>query len=128
MHTFVILIILEQHLVSSSTILRWFHKIWSRSDIKELLHLVIAFLNLVIENRSHYTCQHNGILLSNCVSMGLSWAKLYNWYRACHRLLNSLYRQILNSIAFIAGSFCFLTQFIRFYSFYQTTQFLEFYY
>jgi len=106
---------LEQHLVLFNTSLRWFYKTWSRPRVDKLLHLLIASLSSVLENKGHSTCWHEGISLRSCESIDLSKAELYDWYRACHRSFNLLHGRLLNLMVSMAGSLYFLTQFIKFH-------------
>jgi len=84
-------------------------------ETDKLLHLLMALINLALENRDHLDCLHKGILSRNWKLISLSWAELKNWWRAFYRSSNLLYGCPLNLMAFVAGNFCFLTQFIRFH-------------
>ena len=77
--------------------------------------MLITSINLALENRGYPDCWYKGILSRSRKLIGLSWAKLKNWWRAYHRFSNLLHRCLLNLMAFVAGNFCFLTKFIIFY-------------
>jgi len=80
--------------------------------VKELLHLMIELLNSSSENGIYFVTNLFGISSNK---YGLIWqfcTKLNNEWKACWRSSSSRQGQPLYWIALIAGSLCFLTQFM----------------
>ena len=82
----------------------------------ELLHLSIAIINFFQEKEFHNEYCLDGSFSNNDLFTCQLWAELNVWWSTFQRFSISIYSCPLNWIALIASHFCFLIQFIRFYS------------
>ena len=105
--------ILSKHLSSLMTSLRYFHEILFGLGEYELLHLLIAIVNSFLERKFHDEyCLNRSSSNKNLFTCQL-WAKLNVWWSTFQRSSILIHKHLLNWIASMAGSFYFLTQFIR---------------
>ena len=115
-HILVIPINFLKYAASSTILLKCFYNNLSGSGVDKLLHFVIALINSSSENKLYFVTFLLGISSSKSESIWWFCTILKDRWRACHKLLSSIYSQPLYWIASIAGSLCFLTQSISFYS------------
>ena len=80
--------------------------------IKALLHLLMKLLNSSLENGFQWVTDLFGISSKIFVLTWQFCAKLNDVWRACYRLFSSKQSCLLYLIALMAGSLCFLTQFM----------------
>ena len=112
----VMLMMLSKHLSFLTTSLRCFYEILSGLGADELLHLSIAIINFFQEKEFHNEYCLDGSFSNNDLFTCQLWAELNVWWSTFQRFSISIYSCPLNWIALIASHFCFLIQFIRFYS------------
>ena len=105
---------LFKHISSLTIVLRCFQDILSRLNMNELLYLAIVLLNSLVEKKAYTITSLDRISFS---ILGLTYqfcAELNDWWSACYRSSSSKHGCLLYHKASIAGSFCFLTQFMSF--------------
>jgi len=108
---------LLRYLLSLTTALRYSQKMWSGPEVDKLLHLLIADLNSSLEKGGYVMIGFDGSLSKKSRLICQFCFELYIWCNACQRSLISMHGYLLKWIASIAGSLCFLTQFMRFQGF-----------
>ena len=82
------------------------------SGADELLHFSIVSINSCLENKFHSFADFLEISSRIWISTSHIWAELKELYRAFQRSSSSIHGHSSYWIALIAGSLCFLTQFI----------------
>jgi len=75
-HTLAILMIFFKHPVSLTTTLRCFHKTLLGLEVDELLHLLMAFVNISFEKRDHAKRSFDEISSKIFVLICQFWAEL----------------------------------------------------
>ena len=93
----------------------WLHVNLSRPGADKLLHFLITSINSCLAKEFHSSIGLLGISSKAWISISLIWAELKELCRAFQRSLSSIHEHPSYWIASIAGSFCFLTQFISSY-------------
>ena len=109
------LMMLDRQSSSLMMILKWCYVNLSGPGANESLHLLIADLNLVLENGLHYW---DGLHFTLFRMLGSTWqcrAVLKELWSEFHKLLGVRHGRPSCLIALVAGSFLFLTQFISSY-------------
>ena len=90
----------------------WLHVNLSRPGADELLHFLIASISSILENKFYSVVGLSGILSRKWVFTSLSWAELNDLWRAFQRSLSSIHGHPSYWMTSIAGSLCFLIQFM----------------
>jgi len=103
-----------KYLLFFKTSFRCFHDTWSGLGVDELLHLSIVFLSSSFEKDSHSDLSFEGISFNILVFIWQFYTGLNVLCNTCQRSSSSIYKYLLYYNASMAGSFLFLTQFIRF--------------
>ena len=93
----------------------WFQVNLSGPGADELLHFSIALINSCLEKGFQLLIGLLGISSKTWISISLVWAELKELCRVIQRSSSLIYECPSYWIALIAGSLCFLTQFMRFY-------------
>ena len=103
-----------RHAASLTHFLRYFYDNLSRPGVNELLHFAIALVNSSSEKEFHFIVGSFVISSSKSKLTLQLWAELKEEWSAYQRSSSLIYGWPLCWIASMAGSFCFLTQFISF--------------
>ena len=103
---------LDKQSSSLMMILIWLQVSLSGPRADKLLHFSIALINSYLENEFHSFVDLLGISSRTWISISCIWAELKELCRAIQRSSSSIHGCPSYWIASIAGSFCFLTQFI----------------
>ena len=91
----------------------WFQVNLSGPRADELLHFSIVLINSCLEKGFQLLIGLLGISFKTWILISLIWAELKKLCRAIQRSSSSIYGCPLYWIALIAGSLCFLIQFMR---------------
>ena len=107
-HSLAILIIFFRHESFLTIHLRCLQDILLKSEVDELLYLIIELINSSLENGTHSEQYLFKISFNTSKSTWQSWAVLNDKWRALYRFSISMHSLLLYLIASIVGSFCLL--------------------
>jgi len=111
-YTLVILINLTMQLLFLMILLMCLQDNLFRPGVEELLHFSMVLISFSFEKGAHVLTFLPGISLSRSKSTWQFCVELKELWRASYKLSNSMQGWLLYWIALVAGSFCFLTQFM----------------
>ena len=113
MYVLTMLMILVRQLSCLRTVLRWCQVSLSELEANELLHMLIAFLNLCLENSFHEEVALFSISLriSTLTWQWITWLNM-SW-NTFYRLSGIMHSCLLNLIALVASNLHLLIQFIN---------------
>ena len=106
------------HLSFLMIFLMWLQDNLSGPGADELLYFSMASISSFLENSNHVLMFLLGILFNSWISISWDYVELKELWRVSHRLSNLIHGWPLYLMALIAGSLCFLTQFMSFHGLY----------